>query len=129
LPSNQLHGLAKHLRRLYEEGEITQNGQVRHLPRHGEFGGHWESAKSAPETYQNGGYWATATGWLARALGITSPNDEQSLISEYVTYLRQHRAEGAPYEWIPRGEGKGVNPAYASSAVLVYISLKQKGFQ
>lgn len=45
---------------------IVWHGQVRHLLR----GEHWEKTliPVAPETYQNGAYWATASGWVWDAL-------------------------------------------------------------
>ena len=48
--------------------EIVQRGQIRHLP-----GGVYWDAACPRDTYQNGGYWATATGWFVETLDLVDP--------------------------------------------------------
>ena len=45
---------------------IVEHGQIRHLP----AGEYWERTfiDVEPETYQNGAFWATATGWFVEAI-------------------------------------------------------------
>ncbi len=125
LPKDAERKVATHLLRLYVAGKITSEGQVRHLPQ----GEYWEQASSGHESYQNGGYWATATGWLAVALATVDRRAGQRLIHEYVDHLKARRADGAPYEWINPSTKQFVNAKYASSAGLVYISLTQAGWR
>lgn len=60
-----------------------QRGQVSHLP----DGGSWDRllAPVKPGEYQNGAYWATASGWLWYVLTKTAPQKAQQLMTELVT--------------------------------------------
>lgn len=119
--------VARHLLALYEAGGTVVEGQVRHLPPSGELGGHWETALCAADQYQNGGYWATPTGWLATALRHVKPSAGDRLVSEYVAHLRANRDQGAPWEWINPTLKVRANPLYGSSAGLVYVALTTDG--
>jgi len=124
LPRDVENKVVNHLEQLYEEGEVVKDGQVREIPLSGPLGGHWNTEKSArDDAYQDGGYWATPTGWYVTALRRRYPKSADKMLSEYVAYVRQHRAEGAPFEWINPATGAGHNANYASSAGLVFISL------
>ncbi len=114
--------ISRHLLRLYSEGQITMDGQVRHLPK-GEF---WAQASSGRETYQNGGYWATPTGWLIKALSTVDQKAGDNLFLEYITDLKLRRGKGAPFEWTNREKNQWVNPQYCSSVALVYTVLSSK---
>jgi hypothetical protein len=61
-------------------------GQVRHLL----APDHWQRllAVVPPETYQNGAYWATASGWVAGALAGTRPDLSQRLFDDLVADFR-----------------------------------------
>jgi hypothetical protein len=120
--------VARHLASVVREGGSVIGGQVRHMPPTGEFGGYWERASSGHDTYQNGGFWATPTGWLTVAVAKVDRPAAAKLLGEYVSYVREHRSEGAPYEWINPNIGKVANGNYASSAGLVYIALRESGF-
>ena len=120
--------VATHLLNQYNAGEITQEGQVRHLPKSGIYGGHWEQALSAPETYQNGGYWATATGWLIAAISTVDRKAADRLFTEYIESLHRRSASGAPFEWIQPASNSNVNGKYGSSAGWIAITLKQFGW-
>jgi hypothetical protein len=119
--------VARHLLGLYEAGGTVVEGQVRPLPPTGEFGGHWEKAVCPPDEYQNGGYWATPTGWLITALRQVQPTAGDRLLAEFATHLRANRAAGAPWEWIQPARQLRVNPRYGSSAGLVYTALLRPG--
>jgi hypothetical protein len=123
LPRETERRVARHLLALFEAGGIVAEGQVRHLPLSGELGGHWESALSGPDHYQNGGYWGTPTGWLIVALRRVNASAGDRLLAEYVAHLRAHRDEGAPWEWINPALNLRANPRYGSSAGLVSVSL------
>lgn len=123
LPHDVELAVARHLLALCEAGGTVVEGQARHLPSDGEFGGHWEKATCARDTYQNGGYWATPTGWLAVALRKVSLAAADKLLAEYAAHLRAHRDQGAPWEWIQPAKNLRVNPLYAASAGLVYLAI------
>jgi hypothetical protein len=100
-------------------------GQVRHLPPSGEFGGFWEQASCPRGEYQNGGYWATPTGWLIAALRKVDMPLADRTLSDLVNHLREHREAGAPWEWISPQKSKRVNPRYAASVGLVCVALEE----
>ena len=124
-PAETENRIARRMLRLYKEGKITAEGQVRHLV----TGTYWEQATSTKDTYQNGGFWGTATGWLAVALSKVDRGSAERLVHEYVMHIRARRAEGAPFEWINPATKQYVNGNYASSAGLVYVTLKQAGWK
>jgi hypothetical protein len=126
LPPELDRAVARHLLALYEAGGTVVEGQVRHLPPGGRFGGYWEQSSCERETYQNGGYWATPAGWLLRALRKVSPAAADKLLAEYTEHLRLHRNDGAPWEWIQPARNLRVNALYGSSAGLVVNGMQDK---
>lgn len=126
LPREAAQSVAHHLRSLYEAGGTVAEGQVRHLPPTGELGGHWEKPLCAADEYQNGGYWASPTGWLITALRRVKPAAGDRLLAEYVAHLRANQDQGAPWEWINPILKKRANPLYGSSAGLVYVALTSR---
>ncbi len=95
---------------LREQGDIAfYRGHVRHLPR----GEYWERllAPIAPETYQNGGYWAVPSGWAVQALALVDPEAARAQVAEALSVWR----EGNVYECIgPYAEP--CCPGYVASA-------------
>jgi hypothetical protein len=87
LPPELEKAVARHLLSLYEAGGTVVEGQVRHIPPRGEFGGYWEQAQCERDTYQNGGFWATPTGWLIVALRKVRPSSADKVLSEYAEHL------------------------------------------
>jgi hypothetical protein len=61
---------------------IVKRGQIRHLPKPE----HWEKTLFSvpPETYQNGAYWGTASGWIAYALFESHPNLAKNIFKELI---------------------------------------------
>jgi len=119
--------VARHLLNLYLHGDVAAEGQFLEVPPRGEFGGHWEKAGSGPKDYQNGGYWATPTGWYVAALREVDRPTADKLLGEYVRFLRENEAKGASFEWINPMTGVMRNPLYGSSAGLVYTALAVAG--
>jgi hypothetical protein len=117
--------VARGLLEMVQHGGIIQQGQVRHLPVSGDYGGFWERAKSTRGTYQNGGYWATPLGWLIVAIQEADRTTAHRLFGEYLDHLRSKRAKGAPFEWINPETNSYVNGNYGSSVGLVFASLTQ----
>jgi hypothetical protein len=96
-------------------GTITHQGAVRHIPT--DFGS-WEKVAPgvAVNTYQNGAYWHTPTGWLISALARSHPELAKKIFAEYITHLREQdfrrgEAFGAPWECF------GLNGAHQQNAV------------
>ena len=82
---------------------IAMKGQVRHLPKPD----HWEKTLYTvePETYQNGAYWGTASGWLAFALFEKHPDLSRKI---YLDLIADYRANGV-FECINTGYSKIIN--------------------
>ena len=86
---------------------IVQDGQIRHLP----GGVYWETA-CARDSYQNGGYWATPTGWFVYTLDLVDPRLADRTVIDMV---RDFRKRGVT-EWV-LGPRTAVNN-YVASATL-----------
>jgi hypothetical protein len=63
-------------------------GQVRHLFQ----GEYWERLliPVPRDRYQNGAYWATASGWVMQAIHPVNPRLSRSLFEELITDFREH---------------------------------------
>ena len=84
------------------------HGQVRHLPR----GEYWERQLMfvEPETYQNGAFWATASGWVMRALDELDPRLARRMFRDLIEDFRA----GGVCECVNAGSRK--LPSYVNSA-------------
>lgn len=92
-------------------------GQVRHLL----TGEYWQKLliEVEPETYQNGAYWATATGWLVWCLAQRDVSLAARTAIEAVSYLKE---EGS-YECVNENYQK--LPSMVVSATNLYAGLKR----
>jgi hypothetical protein len=61
--------------------EVVQDGQIRHLAKGEYWPGHrfWEH-----QTYQNGGYWATASSWVLPVIGRNNSKVAQQLVRDAI---------------------------------------------
>jgi hypothetical protein len=71
--------------------QIVQRGQIRHLP----GGVYWDVA-CPKDTYQNGGYWATATGWFVYTLDQVDPALADQTVIDLVEDFHQRGVS----EWV-----------------------------
>lgn len=96
--------------------ECILHGCVRHL-RGGET---WQRllTEVPAGTYQNGGYWATATGWVVMVLDKYHPATARALVDEVIAELEQDEAP----EWI-NADGAHT-PLYVASAANVLGAVK-----
>jgi hypothetical protein len=92
---------------------FVYKGQVRHLL-NGEY---WERMFKpvTPDTYQNGGYWGTASGWLVGALRTVDP----TLAGRALEELLADYQENGVFEWISPQGGKGPD-LYVATIVNVW---------
>lgn len=93
--------------------EIVQLGQIRHLP----GGVYWEQG-CARDTYQNGAYWATPTGWFVYTLDLVDPVLADKTITDMVAHFQKHGA----CEWIQGDQRK--LPNYLASAALPLAGIR-----
>ena len=99
--------------------DVVQNGQVRHLPK----GEYWEKTFIPVEegTYQNGAFWATATGWFADAV---REYDEELALRTIRDALRFFETDGI-FECVNDTYRK--LDTYVVSAVNVYGACRRFG--
>ena len=88
--SRQSIAIAKYFRDNYSQ--IVQRGQIRHLP----GGIYWEACSAARDTYQNGAYWATPTGWFVYTLDLVDPKLADQTIIDLVNDFKTNGA----CEWV-----------------------------
>ena len=89
---------------------------VRHLP----AGEHWASLLRPvePETYQNGGYWAVATGWVAQVLFTQDKALARSIIEDVLAEFEDFGV----MEWIHPERGRHTR-SYVASVCNVLASV------
>jgi glycogen debranching enzyme len=104
--------VAKYFQRHY--GQIVERGQIRHLP----GGVHWQAAGPKDE-YQNGGFWATPTGWFVYTLDLVDPSLADRTVLDMVGDFRRKGI----MEWV-LGEKKGV-PDYVASVALPIAGIEK----
>lgn len=87
---SQSRAIARYFRDNYSQ--IAQNGQIRHLP----GGVYWETCGAAHDTYQNGAYWATPTGWFVYTLDLVDPELADQTVIDLVNDFKKNGA----CEWV-----------------------------
>ena len=93
---------------------IVQKGQIRHLP----GGTYWEKAVSKRDTYQNGAFWATPTGWFIYTLDLVDPGLANQTVIDMVDDFKKNGAN----EWIFGTTYK--LPNYLASAALPLAGIR-----
>jgi hypothetical protein len=99
-------------------------GQIRHLP----AGQYWERmlANLSKEIYQNGAYWATATGWIIWSIADENPELAADIFAQAVRYC----LENGFYEYINRNSQAGKHYAASGTNLLGAASrFKREGNQ
>ncbi len=94
--------------------QLVQRGQIRHLP----GGVYWENCSAPRDTYQNGGYWATPTGWFVCALDRA----DRRLAEQTVLDLVADFQTGGACEWV-FGQKRQL-PNYLASASLPLAGIR-----
>ena len=94
--------------------KIVQNGQIRHLP----GGVYWEMCVAGRDTYQNGAYWATPTGWFVYTLDLVDSAFADKTVIDMVNDFKK----GGVCEWI-LGEKRRL-PNYLASASLPLAGIR-----
>lgn len=108
----QSTSIARYFRDNYSQ--IVQTGQIRHLP----GGVHWETCSAAHDTYQNGAYWATPTGWFVYALDLVDPELADRTVRDLISDFKKNGA----CEWVFDEEHR--LPNYLASASLPLAGIR-----
>ncbi len=109
---SQSRAIARYFKDHYSE--IVQNGQIRHLPANA----YWEKCQAARDTYQNGAYWATPTGWFVYTLDLVDPKRANQTVIDMVADFKKNGV----CEWV-FGE-KYKLPNYLASASLPLAGIR-----
>ncbi len=74
----------------YHAGTLAWQGNIRHVLTPDDFSEStaWEKALGKKNTYQNGAYWNTPTGWVAYAMAQVDREAAKQLAGEYIAELR-----------------------------------------
>ena len=95
-----------------------------------EFGQSWEypntgARMTIPDNYQNGGYWASASGWLFYALAKADVELAEECIDAFICHTKKHEKEGAPFEFINRADSYWEGKLAGTCATLPYAGAKK----
>ena len=136
---NQTQEIGQALTKALDAGTITWEGNVRHVPTDDDFSDEsaWEetvgSGTFPKNTYQNGAYWNTPTGWVCYAIAQVNPDIGKNLATEYVHQLqsddfRMGNTFGAPYECIHPSRNHRQNPVYLTSVTCPLAAFQRLGW-
>ncbi len=119
------------LRDAYKSGTLANKGNIRHVLTCDDFNKStvWEKSVVEKNTYQNGAYWGTPTGWVCYAIAKVDLDAAKQLAKEYIDDLRagDYRKGlefGAPWECYNAGSTQ--NAVYLTTVTCPYIVFKQK---
>jgi hypothetical protein len=111
----------------YREGTLSYKGNIRHVLTTDDFSDStaWEHSGAKKNTYQNGAYWGTPTGWVAYAMAKSDMEAARSLAKAYIedlkeTDYRKGEEFGGPYECFHPGTGNIQNPVYLTTVSCPY---------
>lgn len=99
------------IRHVYKPSDFTSNSAC--------WEAHFGNAAPTYGTYQNGGYWPTATPWYVNALSKVSPYDALKLYSEFITAMGAKTTD-APLEWWSTGFSSIGAKQYLTSAAAYF---------
>ena len=121
------------LARAYQQGSLSYKGNIRHILTTDDFNDEtaWEVSLSKKNTYQNGSYWGTPTGWVCYAMAQVNIEAARQLAKEYIADLRKSDYRqgddwGGPYECFHPETGDLRNPVYLTTVSCPYAVFKNK---
>lgn len=115
----------------YKKGTLAKRGNIRHILTCDDFSEStsWEESLAKKNTYQNGAYWGTPTGWVCYAIAMVDPDSAKELAKEYIEDLREgdYRKgpeSGAPWECYNKDSKQ--NAVYLTTVSCPYIIFANK---
>lgn len=111
----------------YKSGFLAYKGNIRHILTCDDYNDStaWEVSLAKKNTYQNGAYWGTPTGWVCYAIANADFNLARKLAGEYIADLRDNdyrkgKEWGAPFECF-HPSGNRQNPVYLATVACPFI--------
>ena len=105
LEGAQLKKTCEFLRDAFQNGTLASRGNIRHILTSDDFNDStaWEYSLAKKNSYQNGAYWGTPTGWICYAIAKVDIPAAKQLAKEYIEDLRTGDFRkgpefGAPWE-------------------------------
>ena len=111
------------LAKAYREGTLAMEGQIRHVLTTDDFdeATAWEKSLVRKNSYQNGAYWGTPTGWVCYAIDQVDHASAGKLAKEFIDHLRKTEFRvkgidsGGPWECVYPPTGYKQNPVYMTT--------------
>ena len=121
------------LQKAYVSGTLAMEGQIRHVLTTDDFDSStaWEKAYAGKNTYQNGAYWGTPTGWVCYAIARVDKPAASRLAKEFIDHLRKtdFRVKGpdsgGPWECVYPPTGYKQNPVYMTTVTCPVAVFRQ----
>ncbi len=127
LEGENLERACRFLADSYNKGYLSYNGNIRHVLTIDDYSetSAWEYSLAKKNTYQNGAFWGTPTGWICFAISKADFSLARQLANEYIADLRKNDFRkggeyGAPYECF-HPSGFRQNPVYMTTVTCPYI--------
>jgi hypothetical protein len=122
------------LEKAYLAGTLSMEGQIRHVLTSDDFDSStaWEKSLAGKNTYQNGAYWGTPTGWVCHAIARVNPATASKLAGEFIAHLRKTDFRqkgpdnGGPYECVYPPTGHKQNPVYMTTVTCPVAALRER---
>jgi hypothetical protein len=127
LEGDSMEKACRFLAESYKKGYLSHKGNIRHILTTDDFSETtaWETSLAEKNTYQNGAYWGTPTGWICYAISKADYTSAQKLAKEYIDDLRNNDfrkggGSGAPWECF-HPSGHRQNPVYMTTVTCPLI--------
>jgi hypothetical protein len=131
LEGAQLEKCCRFLADSFRKGWLSYRGNIRHILTPDDFSAStaWEESLARKNSYQNGGWWGTPTGWVCKAIALADRKAAQKLAKEYIDDLREGDfrkgpAYGAPWECY--NESSPQNAVYMTTVTSPYIAFSNR---
>jgi len=85
----------------------------------------WERTFCPYNTYQNGGYWSTPSGWYIYGLSLPNMDLASEMAEQFVGHCMEHEDNGAPFEWRTSDDSIHEGKTYGTSAASPYAAVKR----
>ena len=129
LEGDRLDKTCRFLADSYKNGTLAKNGNIRHILTCDDFSDStaWEKSLAVINTYQNGAYWGTATGWVCYSIAKVNVEAARQLAKQYIDDLsegdyRKGQKFGAPWECYNKDAAQ--NAVYMATVTCPYIVFK-----